>query len=360
MTEPDTLIDAVADARFHALAYAVDDAIVVVDNHNIVRFANPAADLLFQTATGGLIGRPFVLLLSSIRSGRFALPLPDGREQSVQASISATIWDSKVGWLAVLKPVVTTATDIDAVETLLAAMRSRFLAHVSHELRTPLNTILGFADVMSQEVFGPHGNSRYRQYSGDILTASQRLLGLVNDMIELSRSDSGDLALDEQIVDLTSLIGSVLPEAEAAARSQGADVAAGSLEPILLRGDPDKLRRAVLHLVANGLAFTPSGGSVNVTTQLARDGRVLIRVADTGRGFSAHELSQAFQPFPRIRTVDRADPQAGLGVGLALVRRFIELHGGAVRIESRQGKGTTVTCMLPKTRVALDVAPRAH
>lgn len=352
--------DAVSDARFHALAYAVNDAVVVTDAHNIARFANPVADTLLGCGPGGLIGRPFVLLVSALRSGTMALPLPDGREIAASFSVSATVWEGKVGHLAVIRPLPGAAGDAEAVETLLAAMRARFLAHVSHELRTPLNTILGFAEVMTQELFGPHGNPRYRHYSNNILSSSQKLLGLVTDMIELSRSDSGDLSLDEQIIDLSSLIASVLPEAEAAGRSQGADVSTGGLEPVLLRGDADKLRRAVLHLLANGLAFTPSGGQVRVSTRLAPDGRVLIRVADTGRGFTPHQLSQAFQPFPRIRTVDQADPQAGLGVGLALVRRFIELHGGAVRIESRQGEGTTVTCMLPKTRVALNLTPRPH
>jgi signal transduction histidine kinase len=358
MSAQDPMIEAVGDARFHALAFAVDDAVVVTDTHNIVRFANPVAETLFHSNGRAITGRPFGLLLSALRSGPHSIALPDGREMSAIVTVSATIWDGKVGWLAVLKAQPSAATEIDAVETLLAAMRARFLAHVSHELRTPLNTILGFAETMAEELFGPHSNPRYRQYAMDILTSSQRLSGLVTDMIELSRADSGDLALDEQIIDLSSLIADVVPQAEAAARSQGADLAMGSLEPILLRGDPGKLRRALLHLLANGLAFTPSGGAVQVSTQLARDGRVLIRVADSGRGFSAHQLAQAFQPFPRVRTVDQADPQAGLGVGLALVRRFIELHGGAVRIESRQGQGTTVTCMLPKARVALDVAPR--
>jgi signal transduction histidine kinase len=132
------------------------------------------------------------------------------------------------------------------------------------------------------------------------------------------------------------------------------------LAPALLRGDREKLARAVLHLLANGMAFTPPSGRVTVTCDVAGDGRCLIRVVDTGRGLSSEELANAFQPFPRIRTVEQADPLAGPGVGLALVRRYIELHGGAVRIESQIGRGTTVTCMIPSDRVALNLASTAR
>ena len=106
--------------------------------------------------------------------------------------------------------------------------------------------------------------------------------------------------------------------------------------------------------------FTPSGGELNISSHLGADGQVLIRVADTGRGFSADDLQNAFRPFPRLHSVDKADPAAGPGVGLALVRRTIELHGGAVRIESLVGQGTTVTCMIPSERVVLDISARTR
>jgi signal transduction histidine kinase len=356
---------AVADARFHNLAYAIDDAVIVVDSANVVRFANPAADKLLDGAPGHLIGQPFSLPLPRLKSGRQTLELATGRRLEIALTLSATVWEGAVAWLATLKhaPSLNEA-GTEAVETLLGAMRARFLAHLSHELRTPLNTVLGFSEIMMSELYGPLGHVKYRHYSGDIHQAGTRLLGLITDLLDLSRAETGELQLEESLFDLSDVIALLMPEAQAAAQAGAKvpDVAlmAGTLQPILLRGDKDKLKRAVLHLVANGLAFTPARGSVTVSADVGAQGQVLIRVADTGRGFSADELARAFQPFPRVRTVEQADPHAGPGVGLALVRKYVELHGGAVRIESKPGGGTTVTCMLPAHRVALDMGPVKH
>ncbi len=349
---------AVADARFHSLAYAIDEAVVVVDATNVVRFANPAADKLLDGAPGHLIGQPFSLPLPRMKSGRAVLELATGRRLDVSVTLSATVWEGAIAWLATLKlsPSVAEA-GTDAVEALLGAMRARFLGHLSHELRTPLNTVLGFSEILMSELYGPLGHAKYRHYSNDIHKAGTRLLGLITDLLDLSRADSGELQLEESLFDLSDVIALLMPEARAGARAADVALETGALQPILLRGDKEKLKRAVLHLVANGLAFTHAPGSVTVSADVGAQGQVLIRVADTGRGFSADELALAFQPFPRVRTVDQADPGAGPGVGLALVRKYVELHGGAVRIESRPGVGTTVTCMLPASRVALDMGP---
>jgi signal transduction histidine kinase len=352
---------AVADARFHNLAYAIDDAVVVVDATNVVRFANPAADKLLDGGPGHLIGQPFSLPLPRLKSGRATLELQTGKRVDVALTLSATVWEGAVAWLATLKPAPSLSeAGTDAVESLLGAMRARFLAHLSHELRTPLNTVLGFSEILMTEMYGPLGHAKYRHYSGDIHKAGTRLLGLITDLLDLSRADSGELQLEESLFDLSDVIALLMPEAKASAKLPDVALTTGRLQPILLRGDKEKLKRAVMHLVANGLAFTPATGSVTVSADVGSEGQVLIRVADTGRGFSSDELARAFQPFPRVRTVDHADPSAGPGVGLALVRKYVELHGGAVRIESRPGVGTTVTCMLPASRVALDMGPVKH
>jgi signal transduction histidine kinase len=347
---------AVSDARFHQLAYAIDDAVVVTDGAGHVLFANPAADRLLDSAPGELASRPFPLPLKHSKSGPCTLELADGRKRPLNLAVSATVWDGQIAYLAVLKPAIDPdASKAEAVETLLAAMRARFLAHVSHELRTPLNTVLGFSEAMAAELFGPLGDARYRGYAHDIHHAGERLLALLTDLLDLSRADSGDLALEESLFDLSELIDGLIPEALAVARGEAEQVTRGPMDPVLLRGDKSKIGRALVHLVANGLSFSEGETPVTVSTVRGDDGRVLIRIADSGRGFAPEELSNAFRPFPRVRTVERADPRTGPGVGLALVRRYIELHGGAVRIESEVGKGTVVTCMLPPERVALDL-----
>jgi signal transduction histidine kinase len=352
----------VADARFHSLAYAIDEAVVVTDTQNEVLFANPAADRLLETAPGGLIGTQFLLPISSLKSGRTTLTLPSGRRRDAMLSISATVWDGAIAHLATFKAAPTDVAGVNAddVEAALATMRARFLAHLSHELRTPLNTVMGFSETMMRELFGPLGSARYVEYATDIHRAGERLAALVSDLLDLSRGDVGELKLEESLFDLASLIDTLLPQAQAEAqllsRNRGASLSAENIAHVMLRGDKQKIARAVQHLIANGLAFTPKDGSVRVSADVLADGRVLIRVVDSGRGFSPEELGNAFRPFPRVRSVDQADPAAGPGVGLALVRRYIELHGGAVRIESEQGHGTTVTCMIPPDRVALDLA----
>jgi signal transduction histidine kinase len=352
----------VADARFHSLAYAIDEAVVVTDADNEVLFANPAADRLLEAAPGGLIGTQFLLPLSSLKSGRTPLTLPSGRRRDTMLSLSATVWDGAIAHLATFKAAPTDVAGVttDDVEAALATMRARFLAHLSHELRTPLNTVMGFSETMMRELFGPLGTPRYVEYAGDIHRAGARLAALVSDLLDLSRGDVGELVLDESLFDLASLIDTLLPQAQAEAkllsRNRGAQLSADNIAHVMLRGDKGKIARAMQHLIANGLAFTPKGGCVRVSADVLADGRVLIRVVDSGRGFSPEELGDAFRPFPRVRSVDQADPSTGPGVGLALVRRYIELHGGAVRIESVAGAGTTVTCMIPPDRVALDLA----
>ncbi len=361
-----TLDQVVADARFHSLAYAIDEAVIVVSAANIVLFANPAADRLMEQSAGDLIGHPFITPLPRMKSGSTTLTLKSGRKINVAATVSATVWEGSVAHMATLKATANISEKgANAVETLLGAMRARFLSHLNHELRTPLNTVMLASEAMASEIFGPLGTAkskkRYKDYAKDINSAGQRLLDLVTDLLDLSRADAGELKLDESLFDLSDLIQSLLEQTEKT-KTGGITHAINThaVQPILLRGDREKLGRAVQHLISNSLAFTPANGQLNISSHLGADGQVLIRIADTGRGFSADDLQNAFRPFPKLHNVDMTDPAAGAGVGLALVRRTIELHGGAVRIESLAGQGTTVTCMIPSERVVLDINARTH
>lgn len=352
---------AVSDARFHSLAYMVEQAVIVTDASNIVRFANPAADQLFECAPGRMSGL-FLLPMRSTKSGVVEIVLPSGRLARLSAQISATVWDGGIGWLGTFREVTKELPDARAIEDTLQSMRARFLAHLSHEMRTPLNSIIGFSEAMAVELFGPLGSERYGDYVRTVLGEAERLLQLTNDLLDLSRAESADLRIDESVFDLAEVILELAPHARTLSRGGKARISFGAVEPVLLRADRDKIRAVLAHLVGNGLAFTPASGTVTVSAELTSERRLVIRVIDTGRGFDADQLAQAFRPFPRVLSAELADPQSGIGVGLALVRRYIELHGGAVRIESEPGQGTTVTCMLPSDRVALDVKapPTAH
>ena len=358
---------AVADARFHSLAYMVADAVVVTDAETCILFANPAADRLFEQPAGSLAGQQFSVPLRATKSGGLTLSLPSGRLLDVEASIAATVWDGTIAWMATFRPPGAAAEASAGMpgrgqaagDAALEALQARFLAHLSHELRTPLNSLLGFSELLAAEAMGPIGSAAYRDYARAVHQSGQDLLRTVSDLLNLSRASTAQLPLDESVFDLLDVVNEVVPAARALPRASQAALNVRADAPMLVRGDRDKLRSAVLHLLGNGLAFTPDSGRVDLQLSRLGDGRLLLKVSDTGRGISPAGMRQAFRAFARQQPVDLADPQAGIGVGLALVRAYFELHGGSVRIDSREGEGTSVSCLLPQNRIELHMAGMA-
>jgi two-component system cell cycle sensor histidine kinase PleC len=228
--------------------------------------------------------------------------------------------------------------------------KSEFLANMSHELRTPLNAILGFSEAIRDRLFGP-AEARYRQYASDIHTAGQHLLGLIGDLLDLSKIESGKFELDERDLRLADLIDRVFemmtPQAKRAKvvlrRKVDGDVP-------LVRADERAVRQILLNLVSNAIKFTQPGGLVTAGLQQISPGEVELAVTDTGIGIAADDVAKLMRPFTQVGNVYRRRQQ-GTGLGLALVRSLAELHGGSVRIESEPGRGTTVAVRLPVRRV---------
>jgi PAS domain S-box-containing protein len=234
----------------------------------------------------------------------------------------------------------------DRAETANQA-KSQFLANMSHELRTPLNAIIGFSEVISSALFGPV-DARYRDYAQDIHGSGHHLLRIINDLLDLSKVEAGRLELHDGGVPIAVLF-------ETCRRMMGDRAAAAGItldiEPTGLEVDADELRleQVLLNLVSNAVKFTPPGGSVRVAARLADDGGVAVSVADTGIGMDASEIPRALQPFGQIDN-SLARPHGGTGLGLPLAVRLVELHGGAVTIDSEPGLGTTVTFTMPPER----------
>ena len=236
--------------------------------------------------------------------------------------------------------------------------KSEFLANMSHELRTPLNAINGFSEIMLTEMFGTLGDSRYRDYAQDILNSGQHLLALINDIMDMSKIEAGkmklnfeEVALDEVVEDAARI---VRHRAEAAGLALSLD--APRLPPI--EADQRAVKQVLLNLLSNAVKFTPRGGDVTVLVDCVEDEMVRVRVRDTGIGIASEDLARLGRPFEQIES-QQAKTQQGTGLGLALSKALVELHGGELAIESTPGKGTTVSFSLPLRGRGLVAGARA-
>jgi len=237
--------------------------------------------------------------------------------------------------------------------------KSQFLANVSHELRTPLNAIIGFSEVMKDELMGPLGATIYKEYSGDIHESGRHLLAIINDILDLSRVESGQATLNEGEIEVPHMIDACLilirGKANAGALTVSTDIAP-RLPAII--GDERLLKQALLNLLSNAVKFTPRGGSVRVKAALTGDG-LDISVIDSGIGMTPAELEQVARPFVQLENW-LVRKYEGTGLGLSIVKAFCELHDGSLRISSESGRGTTTTIHLPAARIVPAAPSRAH
>jgi ammonium transporter, Amt family len=234
-----------------------------------------------------------------------------------------------------------------------SAAKSHFLASMSHELRTPLNAVIGFSELINQEVFGPIGHPRYQEYMKDILDSSRHLLNLINDLLDLSKIEANRYELQEQQVDFAAV-------ARAAARFVTKPVADKQIDlqtdiaqdmPGVV-GDERVLRQIVLNLVSNAVKFTPAGGRIVLKLGIEPDGRPALSVSDNGIGIARKDLARVLEPFGQADGGTAAiTDQRGTGLGLPLTRALVRLHDGTLVLQSEPGAGTTVTVRLPRWRL---------
>jgi signal transduction histidine kinase len=226
--------------------------------------------------------------------------------------------------------------------------KSEFLANMSHELRTPLNAIIGFSEVLDQKMFGPLGEDQ-QQFVRDIHESGKHLLNLINDILDLSKVEAGRMELNVGEFDLPSALGNAITLVKERANRQGARVAL-QVDPALetIHADERKFKQIMLNLLSNAVKFTPSGGSIDVCAT-AVEGGVQVAVKDTGVGIAAVDQETVFEEFRQVGT-DSARKAEGTGLGLALVRKFVELHRGRIWLESEPQKGSTFTFYLPDTK----------
>jgi len=223
--------------------------------------------------------------------------------------------------------------------------KSDFLANMSHELRTPLNAIIGFSEVLVEKMFG-EVNDKQLDYLKDIHASGKHLLSLINDILDLSKIEAGRMELDITDFDLRSALENAMTLVKERAQRNGISLSL-EVDPSLgtFRGDERKFKQILLNLLSNAVKFTPEGGKVGVAARPA-GGVVEFSVADTGVGIAASDQALVFEEFKQVGN-DYTRKAEGTGLGLALTKRFVELHGGQIRLESAPGKGSTFTFAIP-------------
>jgi two-component system cell cycle sensor histidine kinase PleC len=227
--------------------------------------------------------------------------------------------------------------------------KSEFLANMSHELRTPLNAINGFSEVMMAELFGPLGDKRYAEYVRDIHASGEHLLSVINDILDMSKIEAGKMTMRFEMLDLNDVVSDAVRLVRGRADEQGLRLSVDMDGLPEIEADFRAIKQVLLNLLSNAIKFTPRGGAVRVWGRTARgpDGidRVQVNVQDTGIGISREDLARLTSPFEQVES-QHAKTQQGTGLGLALSKALIGLHGGALDIQSEPGKGTTVSFVL--------------
>jgi signal transduction histidine kinase len=226
--------------------------------------------------------------------------------------------------------------------------KSDFLANMSHELRTPLNAIIGFSDLLLERMYGEM-NAKQENYIRNIQTSGKHLLSLINDILDLSKIEAGRMELDLSGVHIPSALQNAMMLIRERAQRQSIELSC-NVDPQIaeIPADERKFRQIVLNLLSNAVKFTPKGGRVDVGARLL-NGHLEVSVKDTGVGIANENQRAVFEEFRQVGRQDFAK-QEGTGLGLALARRFVEMHGGTIRLESELGKGSTFFFTIPARR----------
>lgn len=376
--EADELDPRARVAELEAVLDTATDGVAILNAEGTVVAMNRAGQALFGADATSLEGRKLVDLLAPesrraaqdyldglARNGVQSL-LNDGREViALEAGgglvpLFMTIGRLGEGRARAFCAVMRDITQWKKAEEELTAAKkhaelaslhkSDFLAKISHEIRTPLNAIMGFAEVMIDERFGPVGTERYKEYLKDIRTSGAHIMSLVNDLLDLSKIEAGKLDLKFEAVDLNAILRECVALMQPQANRERIIIRASlptQVPPIV--ADSRSIRQIMLNLLSNAVKFTPAGGQVIVSTALEDQGQVALRVRDTGVGMTETEVIQALEPFRQVHTARSG--AAGTGLGLPLTKALVEANRAAFAIRSTPGQGTLVEIVFPSTRV---------
>ncbi|MES0175896.1 ATP-binding protein, partial [Mesorhizobium sp. M0006] len=223
--------------------------------------------------------------------------------------------------------------------------KSEFLANMSHELRTPLNAIIGFSELMEQGLFGPLGSPRYEEYANDINGSGKYLLGVINDILDMSKIEAGQFSVDREEIDLCPLIRETVRVISLQAAEKSITVETRIADTMTLFADRRAIKQIAINLLSNAVKFTGQGGHISVRARNT-SGALVLTIEDNGCGIPKEALSKLGRPFEQVQN-QFSKNHAGSGLGLAISRSLAELQGGALKIRSTEGVGTIVSVRIP-------------
>jgi PAS domain S-box-containing protein len=353
------------------------DGVVVIGADGDIRSMNRSASALFNYDDEDTRGKPFVMLfahesqkavldyLSGISGHGVASVLNDGREVIGREAAGGFVplfmtlghLTSSSGYCAVIRDITQWKRTEDelrgaksAAET-ANAHKTDFLARVSHEIRTPLNAIIGFSDMMAGERFGPIGHPRYVEYANDIGRSGRHVLDIVNDLLDISKIEAGEMELDFTSVGLNETVSEAVSLVQPQANGQRVIIRTAlsqAVPPVV--ADLRSIKQIVLNILSNAIRFTPSGGQIVVSSAYEPNGNVVLRVRDTGIGMSRSELELAMKPFRQVAGAARKRGD-GTGLGLPLTKAMVDANRAAFAISSSPNEGTLVEITFPSPRV---------
>jgi PAS domain S-box-containing protein len=372
----------VADEELRAILDVASDGIITLEKDGRILSFSAGAESIFGMNASSVVGTGLAELLTadsrkSLRDYLAALNGPglaavfnDGREVTAANRQGGTVPlfltvgkiqtpSSRAAFCVVVRDITSwkrTEKELrEAKETAETASRqkSEFLARISHELRTPLNAIMGFSEVMQQERFGPLRNEKYKAYANDIHSSGSHLLSLINDLLDLSKVESGKLELDFTAVSLEETSDHAIKLLQQQATSSRILVRKSFPNKLpRVVADHRALKQVIINLLSNAIKYTNAGGEVIVSAAFEKNGEVKFRVKDSGIGMNEEQLSEALQPFTRLETPGRE--RQGTGLGLPLTKALVEANRARFAISSAPGKGTLAEIIFPGTRVLAD------
>ncbi|TCR91180.1 ATP-binding protein [Rhizobium sp. BK376] len=379
---PERMLEKVAKLQveveeLQSILETATDGVVIIGPEGEMRSMNRSASALFNYDDQETRGKPFVMLfahesqkavldyLSGLSGHGVASVLNDGREVIGREASGGFVplfmtmgrLTSSNGYCAVIRDITQwkrTEEELRnakrAAET-ANAHKSDFLARVSHEIRTPLNAIIGFSDMMAGERFGPIGHSRYIEYANDIGRSGRHVLDIVNDLLDISKIEAGEMDLEFGAVGLNEAISEAVSLVQPQANSQRVIIRTALSQSVPnVVADLRSIKQIALNILSNAIRFTPSGGQIVVSTSYEPSGTVVMRIRDTGVGMTRTELEQAMKPFRQVSTNSRQRGD-GTGLGLPLTKAMVDANRAIFSINSAPNEGTLVEITFPSPRV---------